>query len=229
MELSERVRSLELELTRAEATLRTLVKSVATGTVVLMALWGYSNFVTIPFQAREALKSSAFQQVLEEGKQAVERLNTDAVTAGKTVSRLAEQDIIHQRHSASYNECTAELDAESLRQIESYSDFGGSGGSARTLLNITGKGCLVGGGVFGSFISDSKNGRNYSLRIKVDGVESIFPPRDAQAYARTSGQENTGVLVLPRLSFKESLSITYYTNGGSEVQITGYALVNRTE
>ncbi|HEX9460602.1 MAG TPA: hypothetical protein VGA84_15740 [Thermoanaerobaculia bacterium] len=94
----------------------------------------------------------------------------------------------------------------------------------RELLNITGKGTIVSGGIFGFYFKDSPGGANYVVQIVLDGIPFKYPAVSQRAYAQNGDGTNTGVLMLPPIRYSQSIRITYAYPGGNRY-ISAYAVV----
>jgi hypothetical protein len=122
--------------------------------------------------------------------------------------------------------CPNPLSSSTKERTQTFSTLAQGGAAAtKTLLKVTGSGCLMAGGLFGYYFAESPNGHNYAVRIELDGVTFTYPDvQEGGAYGMDNGGQNTGVLVLPALRYTRSLNITYYYPG-SGPQVTGYAMV----
>lgn len=124
--------------------------------------------------------------------------------------------------------CPSAVTRDGVPLLKTFTDnYEGSGGSARELLNIQGHGCLISGSILGYYVQNTAGGRNYTISINVDGYEFAYPMNTdgkTAAYAQDAADNNTGVLILPQLAFRNSLRITYYYAGGGR-EIAAHALV----
>ena len=157
-------------------------------------------------------------------KQAANEAAAAASDARQSVEKI---DRLKQADAAlTETRCPTALTRQGLPLVKPFWDhFESASGSDRTLLNIQGKGCLMSGFVLGYYFKSSAGGTNYTISIAIDGYEFAYPtgPSDVPvAYAQNVAGENTGVLVLPQIAFRESLRISYYPGEGKE--INGYAL-----
>jgi len=64
--VEERLKAIEIGIAADHAAMNMLKKALIFGGLVLIALWGYSNFVTIPAEAIKAFKESTVAEVLKE-------------------------------------------------------------------------------------------------------------------------------------------------------------------
>ncbi|WP_257385039.1 hypothetical protein [Tahibacter caeni] len=124
--------------------------------------------------------------------------------------------------------CPSAVTKDGVPLLKTFTDnYEGTAGSARELLNIQGHGCLISGSVLGYYVQNTAGGRNYTISINVDGYEFTYPMNTdgkTAAYAQDAAENNTGVLVLPQIAFRNSLRITYYYAGGGK-EIAAHALV----
>ena len=132
-----------------------------------------------------------------------------------------EQDIEH----FSSSKCPSALNQDILDRSKSYGfKHEGRGLKRLNLVDVSGSGCLISGVVAGYYFQDDTGGTNYTIKIDVDGKETIYPRPDSQtgdvvhAYGQSSGEQNTGILILPPIEFRQSLKVSFvYPGVGKEI------------
>lgn len=124
--------------------------------------------------------------------------------------------------------CPSAMTRDGVPLLRTFTDnYEGAGGSARELLNIQGYGCLISGSILGYYVQNTAGVRNYTISINVDGYEFTYPMNTngkSVMYAQDAAENNTSVLILPQIAFRNSLRITYYYAGGGK-EIAAHALV----
>lgn len=118
------------------------------------------------------------------------------------------------------------LSIENLGAVRTFSkSHQASSPVAVELVSIAGKGCLVAGAVLGYYNQRLQGDENYAIQIEVDGQTYKYPATEQPvAYAQGSDTNNSGVLPLPTIRYRNSLRITYYYPG-TNVRLNGYAVV----
>lgn len=86
--MEERVRTLELQFAREEARIGTTIKALSVGFAALIALWGYTNFVTVPAAAVAAINQSPFEEVVIRAAEATEAIEQKSAEAEKSIAEL---------------------------------------------------------------------------------------------------------------------------------------------
>ena len=185
-----------------------LISSVTAVTTALITAG--MTFYTSTFAAEEAAaQAQDFANLAKESEQVASRAlrNAETLKAGS---------------------CPTTVTKDGLPRLTTFTDnYPGHGGPARELLSIQGHGCLISGSVLGHRVQNTAGERNYTISIDIDGHPFTYPmntDENSAAYAQDSAENNTGVLVLPQIAFRDSLRITYYYAGGGK-EIAAHALV----
>ena len=142
----------------------------------------------------------------------IAKLKTDVAKAQTSISMVVQ----------SFPQSVSKANVGNLRTFSD--EYHGQSPSSRELLNVSGRGTLLSGGVLGFYFKDAPGGANYVVQIDVDGLPFKYPSASQRAYAQDNSGANTGVLVLPQIRYSQSLRITYWYPGGNRY-ISAYAVV----
>jgi|GEM_PF-5707686 len=169
---------------------------------------------------------------------AVNRTNDTIQNEDTKLSELINK--ISELEKKEHSNCLSSLSRSNFREVKTFYKFTQSNQNPRVdLVDIGGKGCLIGGTIQGYYVKDEPNGTNHTIKITVDGDTFTYPPKDSQtgkatqAYAQNANSKNISNIVLPTVEYKESLKISYYYWRDDEYikdrkqgkQVAAYALV----
>lgn len=95
------------------------------------------------------------------------------------------------------------------------------------LVDVTGSGYLLSGGVKGFYPTDMSD-NNYRITITIDGAAPIaWPPGPvATHYYNDEGNSNLAAIIIPPIAFQSSLKIQYKLHSSTR-RVYGYAIVKQ--